>query len=43
MADVMDRSRTGDATTGAPKSFISGYSSGTMPNIWDRSKETAAA
>jgi predicted metal-dependent enzyme (double-stranded beta helix superfamily) len=37
------RRHTFDPVTGAPKSFISGYSSGTVPNIWDRSKEATAA
>lgn len=28
-----------DAETGAPTDFISGYSSASMPNLWDRSHE----
>jgi predicted metal-dependent enzyme (double-stranded beta helix superfamily) len=28
-----------DAATGAPKTFVSGYSSAVVPNLWDRSEE----
>jgi 3-mercaptopropionate dioxygenase len=31
-----------DATTGAAKLFISGYSRTTLPNFWDRSREASA-
>jgi len=31
-----------DAATGAAKTFVSGYSSATLPNFWDRSRETTA-
>ena len=31
-----------DAATGAAKPFVSGYSRATLPNFWDRSKETPA-
>ncbi|QEI07113.1 cysteine dioxygenase [Pigmentiphaga aceris] len=31
------------AEDGTPKAFISGYSNTVLPNIWDRSKETAAS
>ncbi|MGE3933308.1 MAG: cysteine dioxygenase [Rhodospirillaceae bacterium] len=30
-----------DAKTGAPKDFISGYSSAVVPNLWDRSRPAA--
>lgn len=36
------RRHTFDATTGAPKTFISGYNNVVMPNLWDRSKEARA-
>jgi hypothetical protein len=29
--------------TGEPKTFVSGYSSAVLPNIWDRSAESAGA
>jgi predicted metal-dependent enzyme (double-stranded beta helix superfamily) len=32
-----------DPATGRPKEFISGYSSAVLPNIWDRSTESASA
>ena len=32
---------TFDPQTGQPKEFISGYHNAAMPNLWDRSKETA--
>jgi predicted metal-dependent enzyme (double-stranded beta helix superfamily) len=32
-----------DAATGAEKPFVSGYSSPTLPNIWDRSAEVRAS
>lgn len=32
-----------DPATGRPKEFISGYSSAMLPNIWDRSVESARA
>ena len=31
-----------DATSGAAKHFVSGYSSAMLPNFWDRSGESAA-
>lgn len=31
-----------DATSGAAKTFVSGYSRATLPNFWDRSAETTA-
>jgi len=31
-----------DPTTGAAKPFVSGYSSATLPNFWDRSREPTA-
>ncbi|GBQ87678.1 cysteine dioxygenase type I [Gluconacetobacter johannae DSM 13595] len=34
---------TYDPDTGAEKSFISGYSSADVPNLWDRSKRAEAA
>ncbi|GBQ63535.1 cysteine dioxygenase type I [Ameyamaea chiangmaiensis NBRC 103196] len=34
---------TYDAQTGVEKSFISGYSSPLVPNLWDRSKNAGAA
>ena len=36
------RRHTFDATTGAPKTFISGYNNVVTPNLWDRSKEARA-
>jgi len=30
-----------DPKTGAPKDFISGYSSAVVPNLWDRSRPAA--
>jgi predicted metal-dependent enzyme (double-stranded beta helix superfamily) len=32
-----------DGETGATKRFISGYDNTAVPNLWDRSKELAAA
>jgi predicted metal-dependent enzyme (double-stranded beta helix superfamily) len=32
-----------DLATGAPKTFISGYSSALVPNLWDRSEEARAS
>jgi predicted metal-dependent enzyme (double-stranded beta helix superfamily) len=32
-----------DAATGAPKDFVSGYSSAFVPNLWDRSAVTRAS
>jgi predicted metal-dependent enzyme (double-stranded beta helix superfamily) len=32
-----------DAVSGAPKTFVSGYSAPSLPNIWDRSAEVRAA
>jgi predicted metal-dependent enzyme (double-stranded beta helix superfamily) len=32
-----------DAATGAPKDFVSGYSSAFVPNLWDRSAAVRAA
>ena len=34
------RRHTFDPETGQPKEFISGYHNRTVPNLWDRSKET---
>lgn len=31
-----------DATTGARKDFVSGYSNTTLPDVWDRSTEVRA-
>lgn len=31
-----------DPVSGQPKSFVSGYSAATMPNVWDRSEEVRA-
>ena len=31
-----------DPLSGQPKSFVSGYSAATMPNVWDRSEEVRA-
>ena len=31
-----------DAQTGEPREFISGYHNDVVPNLWDRSQETAA-
>jgi predicted metal-dependent enzyme (double-stranded beta helix superfamily) len=31
-----------DPETGSVETFVSGYSSAVIPNIWDRSKELAA-
>ena len=31
-----------DAATGQAKEFVSGYHNGTVPNLWDRSKEARA-
>ena len=33
------RRHTFDAASGAPKTFISGYTSAVTPNLWDRSKD----
>jgi predicted metal-dependent enzyme (double-stranded beta helix superfamily) len=32
-----------DATTGAAKDFVSGYSTATVPNLWDRSAAVRAS
>ena len=32
-----------DPVTGAARRFVSGYSNATVPNLWDRSRETATA
>jgi predicted metal-dependent enzyme (double-stranded beta helix superfamily) len=37
------RRHTYDAATGAPKEFVSGYSSRVTPNLWDRSAELHAS
>ena len=37
------RRHTFDPATGKPKEFISGYHNKTVPNLWDRSKESGAA
>ena len=34
--------KTYDPATGIDKPFVSGYSSATMPNFWDRSAEVRA-
>ena len=36
------RRHTFDLATGKPKEFISGYHNKTVPNLWDRSKESSA-
>ncbi len=33
------RRHTFDAASGAPKTFVSGYTNAVTPNLWDRSKE----
>ena len=37
------RRHTFDAATGAPKTFVSGYTGGVIPNLWDRSAQARAA
>ena len=37
------RRHTFDPATGKPKEFVSGYHNKTVPNLWDRSKESSAA
>jgi 3-mercaptopropionate dioxygenase len=37
------RRHTFDAATGAPKTFVSGYTGSVIPNLWDRSAQARAA
>lgn len=34
------RRHTYDAASGAPRDFVSGYANATVPNLWDRSRES---
>jgi predicted metal-dependent enzyme (double-stranded beta helix superfamily) len=34
------RRHTFDSATGKPKEFVSGYHNKTVPNLWDRSRES---
>ncbi|MDX1375070.1 MAG: cysteine dioxygenase [Burkholderiales bacterium] len=36
------RRHTFDAETGTPRDFVSGYHNAAVPNLWDRSRESAA-